>query len=323
MFVKRLHSVCPALVTLFLFAGTSHLFADYPAETLLNQGRVDEAGTVLHQELATQTGNGLDHLLLCRVYYSQDMADAAVHECEMATAEDPSNSDYEMWLGRAYGMKASQAKLLTAFSIAKKVHTAFEKAVELDPSNVAAMSALGQFYVEAPGIVGGGLDKAQALAPRLLAVSASKGHRLLGLIAEKKNDMVTAEAEFKSAVSAGRTPEAYVDLAAFYQRHGQADKAVAAAQASMDANRTKDASLVDVASILTTLNRSLDLAERALREYLASGAKSDDAPAFKVHVQLGDLLQKRGDTAGARREYAAAVAMASNYPPARKALQGV
>ncbi len=38
-------------------------------------------------------------------------------------------------------------------------------------------------------------------------------------------------------------------------------------------------------------------------------AKSDGAPAFRVHVQLGDLLLKRGDSAGAHREYAAALAL--------------
>jgi tetratricopeptide (TPR) repeat protein len=171
--------------------------------------------------------------------------------------------------------------------------------------------------------VGGGLDKAQALAPRLMAISPAKGHRLLGLIADKKNDAARAEAEFKAAVAAGHAPDAYVDLAEFYQRRGQADKAYAALQASIEANHAKDASLVDVASLLTTLNRSPELAERILRDYLASGTKSDDAPAFKVHVQLGEMLKKRGDSAGARREFEAAVALASNYVPARKALQGV
>jgi len=323
VFAKPFKYVCSALLVIVLSAGTSEALADYtPAETLLKQGRVDEAGTVLNKTLATQASDARTHFLLCRVYYSQDMADAAVRECEMATAMDPSNSDYQMWLGRAYGLKASQANMFSAFSIAKKVRTAFEQAVQLDPSNAAAMSALGEFYVQAPAIVGGGLDKAQALAPKLLAVSPSKGHRLLGLIADKKNDAATAETEFKAAAAAGRSPDAYVDLAAFYQRRGQADKAYAALLASIEANHAKDASLVDVASLLTTLNRSPDLAERALRDYLTSGAKSDDAPAFKVYVQLGDLLQKRGDTAGAHKEYVAAVALASKYVPARKALQG-
>jgi len=317
-------SIRAFLLAVLLLPGASPLFADYtPAETLLRQGRVDEAGNVLRQAMATQAADARTHLLLCRVYFSQDMADTAVRECEMATAMDPSNSDFQFWLGRAFGLKASQASMLSAFSIAKKVHSAFERAIQLDPTNVAAMSALGEFYVQAPAIVGGGMDKAQALAPRLMALSPAKGHRLLGLIADKKNDAATAEREFKSAVAAGHAPDAWVDLAEFYQRRGQADKAYAALQASIEANHAKDASLVDVASLLNTLNRSPELAERILRDYLASGTKSDDAPAFKVHVQLGELLKKRGDSAGARREFEAALALASNYVPARKALQGV
>ena len=87
-------------------------------------------------------------------------------------------------------------------------------------------------------------------------------------------------------------------------------------------DRGKGSVLVDAASILTAANRSPELAERLLREYLSSPAKTDGAPAFKVHVQLGDLLLKQGDAAGAHREFAAALALASNYVPARKALQG-
>src|SRR5215472_4015736 len=195
-----------AVFALFLASATRTVFADNTqAERLLAQGRVDEANAALRQSLALQAGDAKAHLLECRVYYAQDMADAAVRECEQAVAIDGSSSDAELWLGKAYGLKASQANMLVAFSVAKKVHTAFERAVQLDGSNAAAMSALGQFYVEAPAIVGGGVDKAQALAPRLMAESPAKGHRLLALIANKKNDPKTAEAEYKSAIAVGHT----------------------------------------------------------------------------------------------------------------------
>ena len=69
------------------------------------------------------------------------------------------------------------------------------------------MSDLGQFYVAAPAIVGGGVDKAQALVPQVMPRSAAKAHRLLALIAQKKNDMATAEAEYKSAIASGKSPE--------------------------------------------------------------------------------------------------------------------
>ncbi len=150
----------------------------------------------------------------------------------------------------------------------------------------------------------------------------SQAHRLLALIAEKKKDNAAAEAEFTSAAAIGKTPEAYVDLGFFYQRHNQPDKMLAALQTAIDADHRKGPAIVDAASILTDAHLSPDLAENLLRAYLSSSAKTDDAPAFKVHVQLGDLLARDGDAAAAHREYAAALALAPNYAPARTAMQG-
>jgi tetratricopeptide (TPR) repeat protein len=323
MVLTPLNHIRLALVLSALLFGALPLHADPSlANSLLQQGRVDEASALLHQALTSQPGDGQAHQLLCRVYYAQDMADPAIHECELAAANAPNDSATQMWLGRAYGLKASSANPFSAFALAKKVRSAFERAVQLDPGNARAMSDLGEFYVGAPAIIGGGLDKAQRLAEQMKPRSESRSHRLLAEIATKKKDTATAEAEYKAAVAAGKTPEAYIDLGEFYAEHGQLDKTVAALQAGIDANRAKDAVLVDAASILTTAHRSPELAERLLRDYLASSAKSDGAPAFKVHLQLGDILLHRGDSAGARREYAAALALASNYPPARKALQG-
>lgn len=296
---------------------------DKQANVLLQQGRVEEASEMLHQVLSVQPRDALAHQLLCRVYYAQDIAEDAVHECELAAAIAPADSGNHLWLGRAFGLKASNASPFAALGVAKKVHAAFEQAVALDPFNVAAMSDLGEYYVAAPGIIGGGLDKAEALAATMRDRYPSQAHRLLGLIAEKRKNQDAAEAEFEEAVSAGKTPEAYIDLGHFYQRHKQVDKVLPALQAGIAADIRKDNVLVDAASILTAAHISPELVEELLREYLSSPAKSEGAPAFKVHLQLGRLLAQRGDPAGARREYAAAVTLAPNYVPARKAAQGL
>ncbi|HEY0162706.1 MAG TPA: tetratricopeptide repeat protein, partial [Edaphobacter sp.] len=313
-----------SLLLAALFFSNASLFADNAqAEALLKQGRVDEASAMLKQGISSQPQDDEAHLLLCRVYYAQEMADPAVQECETATHNNPSSSNAQMWLGRVYGLKASQSSMFSAFGVARKVRSAFERAVQLNPANVQAMSDLGQFYVEAPSIVGGGTDKAQALAAKMMPRSAAKAHRILGMAAKKKNDPATAESEFKSAIAAGKNPEAWIDLALLYQDQKQTDKAVAAIESSVQANRTQNAALVDAASILTNMNRQPELAEKLLRDYLASSAKTDDAPAFRVHLQLGNLLKQRGDTEGARKEYAAALSLASGYAPARKAAQGI
>jgi tetratricopeptide (TPR) repeat protein len=296
--------------------------SDRQANTLLQQGRMEEATAMLQEILASQPTDALAHQLLCRVFYAQEMADSAIRECERAASNAPADSNTQMWLGRAYGLKASHANPFAALGLAKKVHQAFERAVDLDPSNVLAMNDLGEYYVQAPGIVGGGLDKAQSLAATMQSTFPSQSHRLSALIAERKKDIVTAEAEFKNAVAANKTPDAYIDLGHFYRRHNQPDKVLPILQAGIDADRRRDAALVDAASILSATHISPSLAENLLREYLSSPAKSDDAPAFKVHLELGDLLAQRGDPEGAHREYAAALALAPNYAPAHKAMQG-
>jgi tetratricopeptide (TPR) repeat protein len=309
--------------SLLLLFATRLLPADTTqANAFLQQGRVDEAAASLHEILTANPGDGQAHQLLCRIYYAQDMADNAIHECQLAASSDPASSDNQLWLGRAYGFKASHANPLSALSLAVKVRVAFERAAQLDPENVHALNDLGEFYVAAPAIIGGGLDKAQALAARMEPHFPSQAHRLLALIAEKKKEDAIAEAEFSNAVAAGKTPEAYIDLGHFYERHHQPDKMVNALQSGIASDRRKGPSLVDAASILTDAHRSPELAETLLRAYLSSSAKTDDAPAFKVHLQLGDLLAHQGDPVAAQREYAAALALASNYAPARKAMQG-
>ncbi|CAN5413814.1 hypothetical protein BH10ACI4_BH10ACI4_39030 [soil metagenome] len=296
------------------------------ANAALQRGRVDEAATMLRATLVAQPHDALTHQLLCRVFYTQDLADQAIHECEQAVADAPQNSENHLWLGRAYGLKAGQVSPFSAFGMAKKVRDEFERAVQLDPNAPRAASDLGQFYINAPGIVGGGTDKATALIERIEPQFPVYSHRLRALLAEKKKDFTTAEAEFKNAIAAGKskqqTAPAWIDLADFYQRRKQPDQALSAIKSALALN-PKGPELVDAASILTQAHQSPELAERLLREYLASTSQTDESPVFKAHVQLGDLLKSRGDKAGARTEYEAALALATSYTPARKALQGL
>lgn len=322
--MTRVTPLRPLLFISFLLSSLAACASSDSALAALNQGRADEATRLLRTQISANPHDALAHQLLCRVFYSQDLADAAIEQCEAAVVDAPNSSENQMWLGRAYGMKASGANPVSAFRLARRVVAAFERAVELDPRNVAALSDLGEYYVAAPGIVGGGLDKAERLAERMMPVSAAKAHRIRALAAEKKDEINTAEAEFKRAVEAQPSPAssvaAWVDLAAFYQRHQKNDACVGAIQTAVRLDRAKDASLVDAASILTDANRSPEFARQLLSMYLASAAKSDAAPAARVHVQLGTLLGKSGDQEGARREYQTALSLASNYGPARKAL---
>lgn len=311
-------------IPVFAQAPTADDAAAYQA---LLDGRVGDAATMLTSTLTANPADATAHQLLCRVYYAQDQADDAIHQCELA-ASSPNvgsalASDNQMWLGRAYGLKARHAGPIAGFTLARKVQASFARAVELNPANVAAMSDLGEYDIDAPFIVGGGNDKAEALAARLMPRAPAAAHRLLALLADSNNDIPTAETEFKRAVGVQGSAEAWIDLARFYQAHSRPDDALAAVKSGLAADRNHGPVLLDAATILTEAQRAPDIAERCLRDYLASHAKTDEAPAFKVHLQLSRLLAARGDNKNANRELEAAAALAPAFAHTGHLAQGL
>jgi tetratricopeptide (TPR) repeat protein len=291
------------------------------AERALMQGQIDEAVARAQRLAAADPKDGQAYLLLCRSFYAEAHTDEAIDACTKATQALPHSSEAQDWLGRAYGMKAERAGPMAGLSLALKVKTAFETAVALDPGNGEAINDMGEFYIDAPMIIGGGLDKSAALANRALGHRPQPAHRILAMTAEKRKDYGTAEREFRAAVAVANRADAWNDLGAFYRRRGEYDKAVEALKQGLAVNSAKDASLVDAASLLDRMHRERGLTEKALRDYLESGVKSDDAPAIKVHVMLGKLLESEGDRAGAKIEFETALQMASGYTPAKQALQ--
>src|SRR5579862_6684704 len=188
------------ILVMALFSSAALATADDSAPALLAAGRADDAITTLHLKINSSPNDGEAYNLLCRAYFSMGDWDRGISACEKAIAIAPNNSRYHMWLGRIYGEKANEVVFFKAASLAGKVREEFETAVRLDPNNVDARSDLGEFYLEAPGIVGGGRDKAEAQAKALAALDSVKADYLRGRIAEKKKDLAGAEKEYRAAI---------------------------------------------------------------------------------------------------------------------------
>ena len=131
------------------------------AQQLLSTGRADDAVSALEAQVRTNPKDAAVYNLLARAYYSFGDWDRAIPAAEKSAALDSGNSQFHLWLGRIYGEKADSAGILTAMGWARKCRAEFERAVELDPGNAEARMDLSEFYIEAPGIVGGGQDKAR------------------------------------------------------------------------------------------------------------------------------------------------------------------
>ena len=119
---------------------------------------------------------------------------------EKALALNPRSSEYELWLGRAYGKRAETGGWLTAPSNASKARQHFEKAAALDAHNAEALNDLFDYYLNAPGILGGGLDKAEAAARQIAAKRPAEYHFELAEIAERRKQYPEAEDHLRRAM---------------------------------------------------------------------------------------------------------------------------
>lgn len=104
--------------------------------------------------------------------YQNQGYEAAVSLLERAIAMAPRVSRYHHLLGKCFGRMAETAGSLRAFTLARKTHRQFEKAVELDGENIAALQDLMEYYREAPGFLGGSRKKAGEIEKRLSTLNA-------------------------------------------------------------------------------------------------------------------------------------------------------
>ena len=309
------------ILVMALFSSAALAAADDSAPALLAAGRADDAITTLHSKINSSPNDAEAYNLLCRAYFSMGDWDHGISACEKAVALEPHNSRYHMWLGRIYGEKADGSNFFSAASLAGKVRTEFETAVRLDPNNVDARSDLGEFYLEAPGIVGGGRDKAEAQVQVLAALDPAKADYLKGRIAEKKKDVVTAEREYRAAIEASHgSALTWFNLALFFRHQQRWNDMEDAIQRAVSAQLDRPEIIMESGEVLLRSGRNVQAAVQYLRRYLALNSKVEEAPAFKAHYLLGTALEKQGDKQGAAQEYRAALSLAKNFSRAQEAL---
>jgi tetratricopeptide (TPR) repeat protein len=312
------------LLSFLLAALPAVAAADPSASSLLADGRVDDAIITLRGKINTSPSDAEAHNLLCRAYFSLGDWDRGIPNCQKAVSLAPNNSDYHLWLGRTYGEKADRANFMTAAGLAKKTRSEFETAVQLDPKNVPAITDLAEFYLEAPGIVGGGRDKAEAEARNLQALDPAKADWVNARIAEKKRDVAAAEQYYRAAIQASHgAASAWLNLGLFYKHSNRFDDMQEALHHVIAAPVDRPEALFDAAEILVHTNRNFPDAAELLRRYLSSKTSVEQAPAFKAHYLLGTVLEKQGNMQAATQEYRAALGLARSFSPAQEALNRI
>lgn len=249
---------------------------------------------------------------------------AAVDVLTKAVAAAPNSAEAHYQLGRAYAQMAQHASFLTQASIAPKAKEELETAVRLDPNHLKARFDLMQYYVFAPGIAGGSMDKAQEQANEIKRRDAYQGHRAWALIDNYRKKPELARKEWIDFVrEQPSSSKARLALGAQYlvERNLPAAATEFEAAAKLDPNNTQVWFRTGQIAALTGTN--LPNGEQALRKYLATTPKPEELPLFRAHYWLGLVLEKSGRKADAKASYTTSLSMNPEQKDVGEALKRV
>ncbi len=269
----RLMAMATAVVVPLLAASTAELER---AHKLYQYTDYDGSLGILQQ---IQPKDGPVYLLMGQNYYMEGDYKKATDVLEKAVSAEPRNSDYVLWLGRAYGRRAETSSPFTAPANASKARQNFEKAVVLNPHNMEALSDLFEYYLEAPGFMGGGLDKANRLAIEIAEIDAIEGHWAQARLAEKKKEFGTAEQHLQIAAEmAPQQVGRLIDLAKFLAKQGRYQESEQSFQNAEKLAPNSPKVLFERADTYISQGRNLDTARKLLKRYLEAKLTPDDPP---------------------------------------------
>jgi tetratricopeptide (TPR) repeat protein len=218
---------------------------------------------------------------------------------------EPQNSETHLWLGRIYGRMAAQQHSLT---LAVRTRKQFEKAVALDPSNVAARKDLMQFYLDAPWLLGGGEGKAKKQAEAIATLDPAEGALARAELDEKNGDTSEAAKDFQQVTELkSATVSPYLDAADFFQSRHDINGMKAALAAARKVNPA-DTRLDYYQGVIDAMQGSrLNDAERDLKTYLASSRPNSYFIRASALSWLGDVYERLGKPKLAAQQYHAAL----------------
>lgn len=293
-------------------AHQAYVLGDYP-----------RAVEILQAAEQSDPKNGEIHLMLAKTYYEMRERDRAVEAAEKAVTIEPGNSVYHEWLGRTYGDKAEHSGWFKALSLAKKSRKEFAAAVALDERNFGAFQALVEFDCTAPGIAGGGEDKARLEITRIAALDTAEGHYALGNCRRQKKDYAAADEAFTKALAGKpKSADLIYDIGDYAMKRNQAERLLAVAEAGESVSPEDPRGEFYRAVAMILKNEKDSEAEQAIRSYLKKAPQRNNypSPSF-AHYWLGKLAEARGQMNAAAEEYASAVKLDPKNKYATEALK--
>ncbi len=278
-----------------------------------------------------------------------DALDDAEKLAERAIAANPKDARYHYRLAVIAGEKAQRASVLHQLGLARKFKKEADATLALDPNHVRTLDMMMEYYLHAPGIIGGDNAKAHAVAEQLMKIDPVEGYRAQITLAryDKQEDRVEGLLR-KSVEVRPASWEAHMDLGGWCANHAKFDEAERHAREAIKIHPDRAAAYGLLAAVLVhqdkwpeldpmlaqsekadpdnllpyyraannCLSRKVEFprAERYLRKYLTQESEPMTPSHAVAHWRLALVLEQQSRKAEAIAELQTSLKLDPNSP---------
>ena len=283
------------------------------------RGRLEAARV---RSSGVESSGGWVDYLEGRILLAEGDVEESIDSLLRATEESPDTAPFRRWLGEAFLAKIDSVNLFKKRGVAKQALAELQEASRLEPGDFGTRETLVGYYLNAPGIVGGGDDKAIAEAREFGRLDAGGGHRLMAQIKLHHEDFDAAIEEYRAAARS-RPDDARLRFGLGMSLQGLKlyTEAFSAFEKAIELDPSYMNPYYQLGRTAIFSQTNLERATESMQTYLDRDVQPGSPAPEHAHWRLGMIYALRGDDAAARRELEAAIELDPNHDEAKKALK--
>ncbi len=249
--------------------------------------------------------------------------DEAIPKLEALIARNPENGAYHRMLGAAHQRKMEAVfaanpglgAMMRMRKMLKDTLAELETAARLAPDDVEARVMLASIYLEAPGFMGGDVDKALAQAEALERLDRVAALKVRASAAAHEDDVDESAALYARADALDKTAGSLVALGVMYVGNERYDDALRTFRAATEKDPDAPAPWYQIGRVAALSGTALDEGVAGLTRYLAFEMRPDALPsAGWAHLRLGNIHAHAKRIDAARAAFRAAAVHAQREP---------
>ncbi|MBC34598.1 MAG: hypothetical protein CL663_00935 [Bacteroidetes bacterium] len=311
------------LISLPLFLSSQSISENYKSavQHFIN-GNFDDAEPLFKSCIKKHQHQDSVRYYLGRIYLAKGNYNEAIDLFEDVVDNNPNSSAYRHWLAQSYGIKAQNTSVLKKPKFAKKMKKELLKAIELDAENVEARYSLSMYYLMAPGIMGGSIEKAKEQASKIRELDPIRGIIVKAEIHKHAENFDLAIQEYLNGIEMEEgNIVLYYNLATTYEQNKDYDKCIETYEKIIVIDSSRLDIYYSIGRIGALYNVQLEKAKASFEKYLLQEPKKNQPSLAWAHYRLGMVYEKMGESALAQSEYKQALDLDPDHKEAKKALK--